>query len=199
MAYVVGAPLDAALRHRAMPWPRAMPIMDQLLAALAATHAAGVVHRDVKPGNCLVTEDPQRGRVLLGDYGLATLAEPRPLEVIPERPGSGAPIRGVCGTPEYLAPEQILGARLDGRADVYAAAGTLFRLLAGTPPFAGVARAALYRAHLGAERPRVAAPAGLPPVPARLADIVARGLARDPRDRWPSAETMRHALGTVPG
>ncbi|MCA9519054.1 MAG: serine/threonine protein kinase [Myxococcales bacterium] len=198
MARVAGAPLDAATRHRPIPWARALGLMDQLLAALAATHAAGVVHRDVKPGNCFVVEGSPRARLLLGDYGLATVAERGALEVIPAPGSGGAPIRGVCGTPEYLAPEQILGARLDGRADVYAAAITLYRLIAGTPPFAGPDRGALYLAHLGEARPRVEAPAGLPRVPARLADIVARGMARDPRDRWESAETMRLALGTVP-
>src|SRR3954466_2460031 len=126
MEYVAGATLRDVLRDRGrLPAAEAVAVMDHVLAALGAAHAAGLVHRDVKPENVLVTAD---GRVKVADFGLA-------------RAIAGTTITGddsmLLGTAAYLAPEQVRDGAADARSDVYAAGVLLFELLTGAPPFSG--------------------------------------------------------------
>jgi len=137
MEYVDGDTLEAVIaRHVArariagpgaalpgMPFRRAWYYFQQLLGALAATHALGIVHRDVKPSNILIRRD---GIVKLTDYGIARLTH---LDALVERPDL-AP-----GTGAYMSPEQVLSRPLDGRSDLYSAAIVLFEMLCGRPPF----------------------------------------------------------------
>ena len=177
MEYVAGTTLRAWLdTHRPM---RAR--LDALLAAgegLAAAHDAGVLHRDFKPDNVLVGAD---GRVRVTDFGLAALGPPRALTM------GGV----IIGTPAYMAYEQLVGLPVDARADQFAFAVTACEALFGARPFAGTSVDEL---RLAMEGPPVIARA--PDVPAAIARVLSRALARDPAQRWPS---MHALLGELRG
>ncbi len=148
----------------------------QAARGLAAVHAAGLVHRDVKPGNLLVGED---GIVRVADFGLADPITPG---------GSG---RGIAGTPAYMAPEQHAGAAVDGRADQFALCVALWEALAGELPFAAGALDALGAAkRRGETRPW---PRGIV-LPRRLERALARGLATLPEDRFPDMLSLAREL-----
>ncbi len=167
MEYVEGGSLLGWVeRNGPMPPRLAARAMSEALAGLAEAHAQGIVHRDVKPDNLLVTA---RGNVLLGDFGVAR--DPTSLRA-PTRD------RAVIGTPAYMAPEQQGTASVDARADLFAAGRTLWFLLTGRLPEA-----------LGG---RPAAPTGKVPVP--LDAIIVAATRSDPGDRYPNADTMRQAL-----
>ena len=178
MRYVEGSDLRQLLADGPLPPERAIDICAQVAAALDAAHERGLVHRDVKPSNILVEDGD---RVYLGDFGLS-----RRLDA--EGPGPGRSL----GTIAYVAPEQIRGEQVDGRADCYSLACVLYECLAGEPPFAGRSDAAVLFAHLEAE----------PPTLAELGTVLATGLAKDPDDRYPTCATMveeaRRALGLAP-
>jgi serine/threonine-protein kinase len=170
-------------------------------AALDAAHRAGVVHRDVKPGNVLLTDAPRGPRAVLLDFGIAKLvdgldAEPRLADA---SSADGWPLRTtgarIVGTPRYLAPEQILGAPVDERADVYAAGLTLFEMIAGRPPFDGDDPVELMRAHLE-DAPRTLG--SLVAVSRTLDHAVAQALATSPARRWPSARAFAAVIARAP-
>ena len=159
-------------------------------AGLDAAHQAGLVHRDVKPANVLITGDEGSGHVYLSDFGLTreVSADTRVTE-------SGEWL----GTVNYMAPEQFEGARVDSRTDVYALGCLLYATLCGRPPFAGRTVAATMLAHLNEAPPNPSATAG---VPASFDPVVARALAKRPADRYASAgelvEAARAAAGAPP-
>src|SRR5580692_1485009 len=122
MEYVPGRTLRELLRERGwLPWPEALAVMDPVLAGLAAAHQAGIVHRDVKPENVLLTAD---GRVKVVDFGLARASA----AVGNTRAGV------IIGSVNYIAPEQVTGAPSDPRTDVYSAGIMLFEMLTGRQP-----------------------------------------------------------------
>jgi serine/threonine-protein kinase len=192
--YVVGDTLGAIVaRHVArahlsgghglpcMPFLRAWYYFQQLLGALAAIHAMGIVHRDVKPSNVLVRSD---GLVKLGDFGIARLAD---------LPVTAATREVAPGTGAYMAPEQVLSRPLDGRTDLYAAAIVLYEMLAGQPPFAPDRGEFLVR------KDQVDAPvppirAFIPQAPPVLDALFARALAKDPAHRFDNAIEMGDAF-----
>jgi serine/threonine-protein kinase len=153
---------------------RAAALIEQVAAALDAAHVAGLVHRDVKPGNVLVDALPGRGEhAYLSDFGLSK----------PAMAVSGLTATGTfLGTPDYSAPEQIRGLPMDGRADQYSLACMAFALLAGDLPFHRQETMATLFAHLNDPVPPLARyRGGLPPA----ADaVLARGLAKEPGDRY---------------
>ncbi|HSO39487.1 MAG TPA: serine/threonine-protein kinase, partial [Labilithrix sp.] len=161
---------------------RAAFIGVQLLSGLAAAHRAGIIHRDVKPGNIfLQSTTAMRDLVKVLDFGVAKLA----IESAP--PGAAAMTRvgEVLGTLSYMAPEQgAIGGPIDGRTDVYAVGATLFHALAGLRPFEATEPGGV-RAPLS----RIA-----PWVHRDLAAVVERALERAPEARWPSADAMAAAL-----
>ncbi|MBA3287511.1 MAG: serine/threonine protein kinase, partial [Acidimicrobiia bacterium] len=159
----------------------AVRIVDEVLEALAAAHAVGIVHRDVKPGNVLLTLD---GDVKLADFGIAKRLD----EVAGDLTGTGQ----FVGTPKYLAPEQMTGLPVTSAVDVYATGVLLFELLAGDPPFDAPTPVATAIAHRDAPVPDVRD--RRPDVPDHVADVVARAMAKDPAARFPSADAMRAAL-----
>jgi serine/threonine-protein kinase len=150
-------------------------------------HEEGVIHRDVKPQNLLV--DPS-GFLKVMDFGIARLAE--------RRPDSGAALTAagvVVGTPQYMAPEQLFGEAVDGRADLYATGAVLFECVTGRPVFEAPSLVALLARHLEDTAPN---PRSLnPEVPDSLSVVILRALARRPDDRWPSATELLRALEGV--
>ena len=160
-------------------------IMAGVLSALAAAHVAGIVHRDVKPGNVLLGRD---GAVKLADFGIAKRLD--------DAAGDVTMIGDIIGTPKYLAPELVGGDPATPSSDVYAAGVVLFEMLAGRPPFDADTPLATALAHRDHPVPDVAA---LRPVPERLATVVRTAMAKDPSRRFASADHMRAALtGTAP-
>ena len=177
MRFVEGEDLGRLLRRAGPLAPgHAVDVVRQVAGALDAAHAAGLVHRDVKPGNVLVTPS---GFVYLVDFGVA-----RSLGATTSLTGAGV----VLGTVDYMAPERFAGELVDGRADTYALACVLHEALTGRKPFPADSPVAAIGAHLHREPPRPSLQrAGVPPA---LDAVVARGMAKDPAARPPSAGAL---------
>lgn len=179
MEFVEGTTLGRLLResaaNRAAITPRLVAAMLEVLDGLGAAHATGVVHRDVKPGNIMITPS---GAAKLADFGIARVD-------LSALTGTGAMI----GTPGYMAPEQALGRTVDHRADLFAVAAILFEILVGRAPFAG---GSLPETLLRLTSPD---PVELGPLAdTALAPVLARGLAKKPDQRFESAMQFRDAL-----
>jgi serine/threonine-protein kinase len=186
MEYVPGKDLAWVLKEGGpLPVPRVITIGQQLLGSLAEAHDAGIVHRDVKPGNVMLmqTRSGEDFTKVL-DFGIAKLRE--------ENAASITSAGAILGTPSYLSPEQARGRDVDARADLYAAGAVLFELIAGRPPFVAGNPMAVVNAHLHDPPPPLQqyAPEASPAVAA----VVAKALAKRPEDRYPSADAMREAL-----
>ncbi|GEO94030.1 serine/threonine-protein kinase [Kocuria turfanensis] len=175
MRYVRGTDLRAEIASRGpLPVSEALDILSDTASALDAAHAAGLVHRDVKPGNILLSDDRVDGRrhVYLTDFGLTKRATS----------ATGVTTAGhFLGTLDYVAPEQIRGEDVDGRADVYALACVAYTLLAGHPPFDHDDDAAQLWAHIGEDPPRVSAER--PEVPSSVEHAILAGMAKQRDDR----------------
>ena len=163
-------------------------VAHDVLAALAAAHAAGLVHRDVKPGNILMGAD---GRAKVADFGIA-----KSLEAFAYGPADVTAANALVGTPAYLAPETLDGEPATPRSDIWALGAVLFECLAATKPFPGTTPAAVAAAIQGG------VPLSLrhlrPDVSAGLCQAVERAVSRRPADRFPTAEAMARALGPRP-
>lgn len=186
MQLVPGEDLGSLLADGPLPPESAVNIVEQLASALDDAHAAGLVHRDVKPANVLVV--PRRGsrrdHAYLGDFGLAHAVD-RPAGSVRTRTGT------FIGTLDYAAPERISGEPVDHRADVYALGCLFYEMLAGRRPFVEEHTLALVTAHLTAVPPR-AADVGAAVGP-EVDAVIARAMAKDPRDRFASAGEMAEA------
>jgi serine/threonine-protein kinase len=187
MEYLPGLNLqDLVKRHGPLPPARAVHLLRQVCGTLREAHTAGLIHRDIKPGNIIVCERggiPDVAKLL--DFGLVRLMG-----------GGGAELTQdgvITGTPAYMAPEQASGASVDARADIYAIGGVAYFLLTGRPPFSGPSAMKIVAAHLY-ERP-------VPPsrhcsnVPADLEAVVLRCLGKAPADRFPDVASLEAALG----
>jgi serine/threonine-protein kinase len=186
MDYVDGADAGRLVRDR---HPRGMPeedvweIVTAVADALDFGHDHRLLHRDVKPENILVTAaDGHRRRVLLTDFGIA-----RRIDDVSNLTEANVAI----GTISYVAPEQLLGKPLDGRADQYALAATTFYLLTGAPPFQDSNRAVVLSHHLNTPPPRISQRR---PDLAHLDAVLARALAKDPSERYPNCIDFARAL-----
>ena len=164
-----------------LPPDRVRDIGAQVLSALAAAHAEGIVHRDVKPANILVSDG---GPVKLADFGIA--------KSFADAAAGMTAVGLVMGTPTYLSPEQASGRPATPRSDLYAMGVVLYEALTGSPPFAGDTPMAVVTAHAQAPVPDIRAAA--PGIPAWLAKVVERSLAKDPADRFLNANEMARAL-----
>jgi len=185
MAEVEGRELSQLLAE-AGPFPErwVVAVGARLLSALAAVHAAGLVHGDVTPANVLVDGHPgEPDGVSLIDFGLAGPAG--------EAAGAGEPLR-LPGTPAYLGPERVRGAPADGRSDLYAVGVLLFELATGVPPFRAATAAGLLARHLAEPPPRLRG--RRPELSAGLEAVVARALEKEPARRFADAQAMRQAL-----
>ena len=167
--------------------PATLTIGKQVCRALEVAHEEGVIHRDVKPQNLLVAHS---GFLKVMDFGIARLAEHH------SEPGRALTAAGVVvGTPQYMAPEQLFGEPVDGRADLYATGAVLFECVTGRPVFEAPSLVALLARHLDDAPPD---PRQLnPDIPESLAGVILRALARKPQDRWPTASHFLHALEQV--
>lgn len=179
MELVDGMALREVVRRRGrLPADEALRLADQILAALEYSHAHGVVHRDIKPGNILLTAD---GRVKIADFGIARIE------------GGGHTQTGLTlGTPAYMAPEQWRNAPVDARADVFAVGALLYHLLTGVRPFEADSPAAIMHKALALDPPPASSlAAGVPPA---LDAVLRCAMAKDPGERYATAETFRLAL-----
>ncbi|CAN5765192.1 hypothetical protein BH23CHL7_BH23CHL7_05000 [soil metagenome] len=184
MRYVPGVHLGELARSAGpLPLDRAVRIISQVADALDAAHAAGLVHRDVKPGNVLIaTTIGGADHAYLTDFGLTKQAAP----------GMNLTRTGqVIGTVDYLAPEQIEGRAVDRRADVYSLACVLFEIVAGSPPYAKDTEIATLFAHVQAEPPPLRDVR--PDAPPALDEVLTRAMAKDPDARYQSAGGLAEA------
>ncbi|WP_431780641.1 protein kinase domain-containing protein [Streptomyces chumphonensis] len=183
MEYVDGKPLrneldDDIRQYGAMPPEKALKVAADVLAALDASHELGLVHRDIKPGNVMLT---RRGVVKVMDFGIARAMQ----SGVTSMTQTGM----VVGTPQYLSPEQALGRGVDARSDLYTTGIMLFELLTGRLPFDADSPLAIAYAHVQEEPvPPSSINRALPPA---VDALVARALRKNPNERFPTAEAMR--------
>ncbi|MEU8899503.1 protein kinase [Nocardia sp. NPDC048505] len=185
MRLVPGADLRTLLRGQGPLQPeRAIAIIEQIAAALDAAHADGLVHRDVKPANILVTE---ADFAYLADFGIAHT----------EGDAAVTQVGMAVGSYVYMAPERFDAGQVTGRADIYSLACVLHESLTGATPFPQASMSVLIRSHLTETppRPSVARP-GVPPA---LDEVIARGMAKDPADRYPTAAAFAQAARAAVG
>jgi serine/threonine protein kinase len=184
MEHVRGRSLSCLIADEPIEVARAIALVRQILAVLAATHRDGVVHADVKSDNFIIEERDGVERVKLVDFGLARLAETR----------HGSTGYAVSGTPEYMAPEVILGQPPHASADLYAVGVILYELLVGATPFAG----GLPNEIMARQLDDVAVPPSLRrperDIPAALDRVVLRALAKLPTERFRDADEFAQAL-----
>jgi eukaryotic-like serine/threonine-protein kinase len=185
MEYVPGQTLRALMRERGwFTWQEALGIMDPILAGLAAAHQAGIVHRDVKPENVLITPD---GRVKVVDFGLARASA----AVGNTRAGQ------IIGSVAYIAPEQVTGGVTDARTDVYSAGVLLFEMLTGRQPYSGETPLAVAYAHVNSDVPSVGSVVG-GVIPA-VDQLVGAATSRDPQWRPANADVFGRAVRSLRG
>ncbi|MEV3852759.1 protein kinase [Streptomyces sp. NPDC050095] len=183
MEFVEGRPLGSVLdddirQYGAMPVDKALKITADVLAALEISHEMGLVHRDIKPGNVMMTK---RGVVKVMDFGIARAMQ----SGVTSMTQTGM----VVGTPQYLSPEQALGRGVDARSDLYSVGIMFFQLITGRVPFEADAPLALAYAHVQEEP---VAPSSINrALPPAVDALVARALKKNPNERFPSAESMR--------
>ena len=183
MPYVEGQTLRQRLHHTgALPIPEALRILGYIARALAYAHRRGVIHRDVKPENVLISQE----NVFLADFGIA-----KPLDAGATQYLTTGGL--VVGTPTYMAPEQAAAdPATDHRADIYAFGVVAYELLAGEPPFANLPLGLLFAAHASREPEPIARRRS--DVPSPLASLIARCLHKEPAERWDSADALCDVL-----
>jgi serine/threonine-protein kinase len=189
MEYLDGPTLEELVNETGPLAPgRAVYLLRQVCGALAEAHAAGLVHRDLKPGNVIIaTLGGQRDVAKLLDFGLV-----QDLSTVTDERLTRAGT--VIGTPAYMSPKQAAGeTAVDARGDVYSLGAVAFFALTGRPPFVGKTVGQLFAAHRSEPAPRVTD--FRPDVPADLAEVIARCLAKDPVERFQSATDLVEAFG----
>jgi serine/threonine protein kinase len=183
MEYVDGRTLKDVIREEgALYWARAAEVAADVAGALAVAHARGIVHRDVKPGNVMLTTE---GKVKVMDFGIARAT------AVPSITQTSA----VVGTAQYIAPEQAQGLEVDARTDVYALGCCLYEMVTGQVPFTGPTPVAIAYRHV---REDPTPPRALnPDVPVSLERVCLKAMAKRPEDRYQTAVEMQRDLERV--
>ena len=186
MEFIEGKPLDEVLGELdRFPLEETMRIISGVLDGLAYAHERHIIHRDVKPGNIFLTNDHQ---VKLGDFGIASI-------IGSEVKDTAGTEDSWAGTPSYISPEQLTGAPVDGRADIYAVGVTLYLLLTGKLPFVGEDSASTAAMRLTREP---VPPSTLNPmISPELEGVVLRAMARLPDDRYLTAAEFKQAIDAL--
>jgi serine/threonine-protein kinase len=199
MEYFEGETLAARVRRGALDMREALHIARQIAGALEAAHRAGVVHRDLKPGNVMLARTGGQGRdpvqAKLLDFGLGRTSGPPASAVDAAGPAEQPSLTTqgtLIGTCDYMAPEQIEGRTADARSDIFAFGIVLYEMLTARRPFAGATPAAVFGAILKDDPAPVSTLR--PETPALLDHLVRRCLAKDPDDRWQTAGDLVSAL-----
>ncbi len=182
MEYVEGRTLREVLQREGRLLPqRALEVVADVCAALDVAHAAGIVHRDIKPGNVMLTP---RGEVKVMDFGIARAAA--------DSSTTATQTAAVMGTAAYLSPEQARGENVDNRSDIYSTGCMLYELVTGAPPFTGDSPVAVAYQHVREEpTPPSAYDESLPPA---VDAVVLKAMAKRPAQRYQSADEMREDL-----
>ncbi|RBY80849.1 Stk1 family PASTA domain-containing Ser/Thr kinase [Geodermatophilus sp. TF02-6] len=182
MEYVEGETLRDVLRREGpLPPARAMSLAADICAALDFSHRNGIVHRDVKPGNVMITPD---GAVKVMDFGIA--------RAVSDSAATMTSTAAVIGTAQYLSPEQARGESVDARSDVYSVGCLLYELVTGAPPFTGDSAVSVAYQHVREDPKR---PSSVDPaIPPELDAILLKALAKNPANRYQSAAEMRNDL-----
>lgn len=182
MRLVDGADLASLIKDGPIAPKRALELLEQVSEALDMLHERGLVHLDLKPANVLVTSrESLTEHVYLADFGLTRRG------ATGHRTSNG----DFLGSPTYAAPEHLRGEPVDGRTDLYALACMLFACLTGRPPFSGDVQTVI-QGHMYAEPPAVTSLAALP---VAINEVVRRGMAKVPRQRYPTCQEMIDAAG----
>jgi serine/threonine-protein kinase len=191
MEFLDGQALDAVLAEKnQLPVQEALSLLDEVLAALAAAHGAGVVHRDLKPSNIFLVRQPDGSRyVKVLDFGLAKRSQ--------TPTGRSAQTRTdmVVGTPEYMAPEQARGQEVGPMTDLYALGVVTFEMVTGRLPFVGTSPVDLLMKHVEARPPRPSE--FISDLPPALDAFILQMLTKDPETRPNSADALRHQLNKL--
>jgi serine/threonine-protein kinase len=200
LEYIVGRSLRDELAHGRFELGRALHVARQIAGAVGAAHRRGIVHRDLKPENVMLTErGADRDSVKVLDFGIAKV----PVDEL-----SGAPSDGgraltragmIFGTPDYMAPEQAVGDHVDARADLYSLGVMMFELLTGSRPFDHDSVATLLTMHISAPVPAMASVAADAAVPPEIEAIVGKLLAKEPGQRFQTADELLAALAVATG
>jgi eukaryotic-like serine/threonine-protein kinase len=182
MELLRGVPLDTTIqRQGGLPLARAVRIAIDISLALDHAHSEGVVHRDIKPANILF--DAESEQLKITDFGIARIADS-------SRTKTGV----VMGTPAYMAPEQIQGHTIDGRADLYALGVMLFEMIAGSVPFTGESMSDLVYKIVHVAAPSVSS---YVVVPGALEEVLRKALEKDPKDRYQTGREFAEALARL--
>ncbi len=190
MEYLEGAPLDELIAQRApMLEVEVIALLDELLSALSAAHAKGVIHRDLKPGNIFVVRDSGGGEsVKVLDFGLAKRSE------VPNGTSPQTRASMIVGTPEYMAPEQATGQAVGPHTDLYSVGVIAFEMLTRRLPFEGASAMAIAIQHVQAKPP---APSTFVDLHPDLDALVLRLLAKTAAQRFSSADAVRRELKAI--
>jgi len=192
MEHVDGSPLNRLIPEHGLPVVQALSYAVQIADALAAAHAAGIVHRDIKPGNIMVTP---AGRVKVLDFGLAKLVEQTGSEDATITAEAATRAGVIVGTVAYASPEQIEAKPVDARTDVFSFGAVLYEMLTGRRPFQGESQLSTIAAILR-DRPELLA-ANRAGVPREVSRILERCLEKNRESRYPSAVELRDDLAAV--
>ena len=188
MQLVDGTDLDKLLKKKGrFPVADSLAIAKRVALALGAAHDLGLVHRDIKPANIMLTK---AGRIMVTDFGLAR-----------DVAGSSSITNSqeAIGTPQYIAPEQARGEKVDGRSDLYSLGGTLYTLLTGKSPFTGKSPMSIALKHASPDEKPKPIREHVPDLPPEVDALVAKLMAKKPADRYQDSKELVHAIDLIKG
>ncbi len=182
MEYIEGKDLRETLEEKGpLPWKEALEIIDQLATALEHAHLYGIVHRDIKPQNMMLTES---GLLKVLDFGIARVP------TLPSLTQSG-----FVGSPYYVSPEQAMGEEIDTRSDIYSSGIVLYELLSGRIPFDAKSPWSIINQHITTDPPPLRLPQG--EIPEGVHQLLNRMVAKRSEDRFPTPDALRRAIAAV--